>query len=113
MQGVKEVLFSPFNLRWKSEEQISARGVEVKPWMSSHPLKSNVSPYLCFRKTVAALCPVDTGQKHQNVSVLICSTLPDLNTDNHVKSWSLDPDLTLSFAKACRNQDLAVYDSRI
>lgn len=113
MQVGKELLFSPFNLCGKSEEQISAREVELEPWMSSHPLNRNTGPNLCFRKIVAALCPVDAGQKHQNVSVLICSTLSDLNTDNHVQLRSLDPDLILSFTKACKNQDLAVYDLRI
>lgn len=80
--------------------------------MSSHPLKgpSDLGPYLHIGKVVAALCPVDARQKHQNISVLICSTLPDLNTDNHTKSQSLDRDLILSFTNFRRNQDLAVYD---
>lgn len=86
--------------------------MELEPWMSSRPLKdpSNLGPYLRIAKIVAALCPMDARQKYQNISVLICSTLPDLNTDNHAKSQSLDQDLTLSSTNFRRNQDLAVYD---
>lgn len=110
MQGWKEVLFSPLTLCWKSEEQRNGREMEPEPWRSSHPLKepSNLGPYLCARKTVAALCPVDGRQKCQNISLLICSTLPGLNTDNHIRPRSLDPGLVPSFTKVCRNQDLAI-----
>jgi len=85
--------------------------MELEPWTSTHPLKdpSNLGPYLCIGKTVAALCPVDAKQKHRSISVLICSTLPDLSTHNHGKSQNLDPDSILSFTEVCRNQGLAIY----
>lgn len=110
IQGRKELLFSPFNLWWKSGEWRKTRenGTGALYDQLSSEGHQPLGSHLCIGKAAEALCPVDARQK--NISLLLSNTGPDLSAESHVKSQNLNPDLLLSFAKVCRNQDLAVCD---